>query len=157
MPEPDRRRVDSRLRVVSRRVVVVAVVLLQLGLVVRAYSADHKEFGFQMFPEASTWRADIVRVTTDGRQIPISEPWPGGYRWNELVTVRGLAYPGVRHHADAGVDSQVAFLDAALAWVAGHTPLDGETRYLEATVTYWHNADGPRVVVLRTDDREGVR
>ena len=33
-----------------------------------------------MFPESSTWQADIVRVTDDGQRIPITEPW-AGYRW----------------------------------------------------------------------------
>jgi hypothetical protein len=147
--------VRSRVRVVGRRVVVVAVVVLQLGLVARGYWADHKEFAFQMFPESSTWRADVVRVTTDGRRIPIELPW-SGYRWDELVLDRGLRYPSVRHHADAGLANQLAFLDAALDWVADNTPRDGETRYLEARVTSWHNADPPRYEVLRSRVREAA-
>jgi hypothetical protein len=145
--------VTSRARVVGRRVVVLAVVLLQLGLVARGYWADHKEFAFQMFPESSTWRADVVRVTADGRRVPVDRPW-SGYRWEELVPSRGLAYPSVRHHADAGLDNQLAFLDAALDWVADNTPRDRETRYLEARVTAWHNADPARVEVLRSPIRE---
>ena len=140
-------------RVIGRRLVVATVVASQLVLVARGYSADHKEFAFQMFPEASTWRADIVRVTVGGDRSPIGEPW-FGYRWDELVTDRGLSNPEVRHHADAGVDNQLAFLDAALDWVAEHTERDRETRYLEATVTYWHNADPPEVVVLRSRERD---
>ena len=54
-----------------------------------------------MFPESSTWRADIVRVEADGDRVPITEPW-AGYRWGDLVVGRGLDRPGVRHHADAG-------------------------------------------------------
>ncbi|HZB41226.1 MAG TPA: hypothetical protein VE487_09690 [Ilumatobacter sp.] len=142
----------SRWRVWGRRVVVVLVVLAQAAFVVRAYNAPHKEFGFQMFPESSTWRADIVRVTDDGRRVPISEPW-GGYRWSQLVRSRGLSNPGVRHHADAGLDNQIAFLDAALEYVADHTPRDTETRYLEAVVTTWHNTDDPHTVVLRSGER----
>ncbi len=142
--------------VVARRVVVVAVVVLQLGLVARAYWSDHKEFGFQMFPESSTWRADVVRVTADGRRIPIEQPW-SGYRWHELVQDRGLRYPSIRHHADAGLANQLAFLEAALDWVADNTPRDTDTRYLEARVTSWHNADPPRVTVLRSDLRKGAR
>jgi hypothetical protein len=142
----------SRWRVIARRVVVAAVLLAQLSFVVRAYSSDHDEFGFQMFPESSRWRADIVRVTADGRRIPIDDPWDG-YRWSAMVTSRGLAYPGVEHHADAGLDNQLAFLDAALDYVADHTPRDTETRYLEAVVTTWHNLDGPATVVLRSHDR----
>jgi hypothetical protein len=141
---------------VGRRVVVVAVVVLQLGLVAAAYWSDHKVFGFQMFPESSTWRADVVRVTADGRRIPIEYPW-SGYRWDELVQDRGLRYPSIRHHADAGLANQLAFLEAALDWVADNTPLDAETRYLEATVTSWHNDDPPRVGVLRSRVREGAQ
>jgi hypothetical protein len=144
--------VPSRVRVV-RRVVVVAVVVLQLLFIARAYWSDHKEFGFQMFPESSRWRADIVRVTTDGRRVPIELPW-SGYRWDELVQDRGLRYPAVRHHADAGLDNQLAFLDAALDWVAENTPRDGETRFLEARVTAWHNDDPPRVEIIRSELRE---
>ena len=139
----------------GRRVVVVAVVVLQLGLVARGYWSDHKQFGFQMFPESSTWRADVVRVTADGRRVPIERPW-SGYRWDELVPDRGLRYPSIRHHADAGLANQLAFLEAALDWVADNTPRDAETRYLEARVTSWHNADRPRIRVFRSAVREGA-
>ena len=140
----------------GRRVVVLAVVLLQVGFVARAYWSDHKEFGFQMFPESSTWRAEVVRVTEDGQRVPIDRPW-SGYRWDELVPNRGLPYPSVRHHADAGLDNQLAFLQEALDWVAGNTPRDRETRYLEARVTAWHNDDPPEVELLRSDARGGTR
>jgi hypothetical protein len=144
--------VRSRVRVVGRRAAVLAVVVVQLGFVARGYWSDHKEFAFQMFPESSTWRADVVRVTADGRRVPVERPW-SGYRWDELVRDRGLRYPAVRHHADAGLDNQVAFLEAALDWVADNTPRDRETRYLEARVTSWHNDDPPRVEVLRSSGR----
>ena len=144
----------SKARVVGRRTVVVAVVVLQLGFAARGYWADHKEFAFQMFPESSTWRAEVVRVTADGRRAPIEQTWRG-YRWDELVQSRGLRYPSIRHHADAGLANQLAFLQAALDWVADNTPRDHETRYLEATVTSWHNADPPRTQVLRSRLRGG--
>lgn len=135
--------------------VVVTVVVLQLGLVARGYWSDHKQFAFQMFPESSTWRAEVVRVTADGRRVPVEQPW-AGYRWDELVGNVGLRYPAVRRHADAGLANQLAFLRSALDWVADNTPRDHETRYLEATVTAWHNADPPRVEVFRSHIREGV-
>jgi hypothetical protein len=147
--------VRSRLTVVGRRTVVIAVVVLQLGFIARGYWSDHKEFAFQMFPESSTWRAEVVRVTADGRRIPIERPW-SGYRWDELVQSRGLRFPSIRHHADAGLANQLAFFEASLDWVADNTPRDRETRYLEATVTYWHNADPPRVRVLRSQVRGGA-
>jgi hypothetical protein len=146
--------VKSGARVVARRVIVVAVVAVQLGFVARGYWSDHKEFAFQMFPEASTWQADVVRVTPDGRRIPIESSW-SGYRWEELVPNVGLRYPSFRHHAYAGLDNQLAFLDSALDWVADNTPRDRETRYLEATVTSWHNDDPARVEVLRSGVRAG--
>ena len=146
----------SRSRVIGRRVIVLAVVVLQLGFIARGYSADHKEFAFQMFPESSTWRADVVRVTTDGRRVPVEIPW-AGYQWDALVTERGLSYPSFRHHADAGLDNQLAFLRAALDWVAENTPRDHATRYLEARVTAWHNNDPPRVEVFRSPMREEAR
>ena len=142
---------ESRFRVVGRRVVVLAV-MSQLFFVARGYWSDHKEFGFQMFPESSTWRADVVRVTADGRRVPVEVPW-AGYRWNELVPDTGLSHPSIRRHATAGLDNQLAFLGSALDWVAENTPRDGETRYFEATVTSWHNDDPPRVSVLRSGIR----
>jgi hypothetical protein len=137
-------------------VIVVAVVVVQLALIARGYWSDHKEFAFQMFPESSTWRADVVRVTADGRRVPVELPW-SGYRWDELVPSRGLPHPSVRHHADAGLDNQLAFLEEALDWVAENTPRDRETRYLEARVTAWHNDDPPEIELIRSDLREGAR
>jgi hypothetical protein len=144
--------VESRVRVVGRRIVVAAVVVAQLVFIARGYWSDHKEFAFQMFPESSTWRADVVRVTADGRRVPVETPW-SGYRWEELVPNEGLSYPSVRRHATAGLDNQLAFLESALDWVASHTPRDHATRYLEARVTSWHNADPPRVSVIRSSLR----
>jgi hypothetical protein len=138
---------------VGRRVIVLAVVLLQLGFIARGYWADHKEFAFQMFPESSTWRASLFRVTADGERVPIDRPW-FGYRWEDMVRDRGLSYPTYRHHADAGLDNQLAFLRAALDWVAANTPRDHESRYLEARVTSWHNDDPPRVEWFRSRARE---
>ena len=112
--------------------VVVAVVVLQLGFVVRGYWSDHKPFAFQMFPEASTWRADVVRVTADGRRVPVERPW-SGYRWDALVPRRRAAVS--RRAAitrTPGSTNQLAFLASALDWVADNTPRDRETRYLEA-------------------------
>lgn len=132
--------------------IVVGLVALQLAMVVRAYGAPHKEFGFQMFPEASQWQAEIVRVTADGDRIPIDEPWDG-YTWNELVVGRGLGSPWRRHHADAGVDNQLEFLSEALSWVGANTPDDTETLYLEADVTVWRNMGEAEAIELRSPDR----
>ena len=74
--------------------------------------------------------------------------------WEDMVRDRGLSYPTYRHHADAGLDNQLAFLRAALDWVAANTPRDHESRYLEARVTSWHNDDQPRVEVFRSRARE---
>ena len=110
---------NSRFRVVARRVVVVAVVASQVFFVARGYWADHKEFAFQMFPESSTWRADVVRVTADGRRVPVEVPW-AGYRWAELVPNEGLSYPSVRRHATAGLAIGSPILFSSVAHGSGH-------------------------------------
>jgi hypothetical protein len=145
--------VRSSVRVAARRVVFVTVVAVQLFFIARGYWSDHKEFGFHMFPESSTWRASVVRVASDGHRIPIDEPW-SGYRWDQLVRGSGVEYPSLRQHANAGLDNQLAFLRASLDWVAGNTPRDHQTRYLEARVTAWHNDDPPYVKVFRSRLRE---
>ena len=133
----------------------VAVVLVgQAILLVRSYWDPHNFFGFQPFNESSTWRADVVRVTVDGRRVPVDEPWPGGYEWNELVGWGVLERPPVLRHAYSGLDSSLDFLDEALDWVADHTPADTETLYLEAVTEGYRNTRGPEVRVLRSEPRE---
>ena len=83
-----------RWRIQAARVVFVAVLATQVGFAINGYLEPHKYFAFQPFNESSTWRAEIVRVTTDGDRIPITEPWPGGYDWDELVDWGVLEDPG---------------------------------------------------------------
>lgn len=137
----------------ARRAMVAGWIVLQVALVVRAYGAPQDVFGFQMFPESSTWHAEIVRVTSDGRTVDVTAQWPGGYRWEDLVPFRGFDHPSVEHHATAGIDSTLDFLEKALDYAASNTPADTETVRLEARVAYRRN-DGPvEVVVLRSRDR----
>ena len=144
-------------RAATRRLLIAlllgAVVLTQVGLFVRNRERPHHVFAFQMFDESSQWEAEVVRVTDDGRRVPIEEPW-AGYRWSELVPDRGLAVPSVRHHADSGIETTLDLLEDALAWVAANTPRDTETRYLEARVTYVRNTDGPHHVTFRSPERD---
>ena len=128
---------ESALRVRGRRLIVAAVLVAQGALLLRGIHADHAELAWHMFPEASDWRADLTR---DGEVVSDAE-------WNELVRGRGLGNPSVRHHADAGVDSQLAFLRAALDWFAEHDGVDGS---VEARVTFWRNTRGPESVVYRS-------
>ena len=144
---------SARAVVRGRRAVGVAVVGRQAALLVRGADAPHREFAFRMFPESSTWHAEVVRVTADGRRVPVEQDW-SGYSWARLTDSRvGLQHPSVNRHAVAGVENQLAFLDAALDWVAEHTPRDTETRYLEARVTYRRNGREPQTRLLRSEDR----
>lgn len=129
------------MRTWGRRLVVAGVLVVQAVLIVRGFGADHPVGAWRMFPEASDWRADIVRVGVDGTRQPV-----GDAEWFELVRGRGLGRPSVRHHADAGVDNQLAFLRSALEWFAER---DGAVGRIEATVTYWHNT-GPAETVVFT-------
>ena len=127
-------------RVWGRRLVVVGVLGAQAFLLARGTWADHAEGAWHMFPEASDWRADLTR---DGEPVSDAE-------WNALVRGRGLGSPSVRHHADAGVDSQLAFLRSALDWFAEHDGADG---VVEAVVTYWRNGYEPAAVTYRSAGR----
>jgi hypothetical protein len=127
--------------------------IVQIGLIVRAYDADHAFFGFQMFPETSEWTARIVRIDGAGVAHDIREPWTGGYSWEEMVDSRGLDSPWALRPADAGMRSTLGFLDASLDWVATHTPDDHETVRLEAHVTYWRNGRGPITTTLVSVER----
>ena len=133
---------------------MIAVVIgAQLAAIAAAYRNPHPVFGFQMFSEASSWQADIYRVTTDGDRHDVRTGWPGGYDWSELVRTRGLGAPFARQHASGGLDSTFDFFQEALDWVALHTPDDGETRWLEAEVTYWDNDRGPFQRSFRSIER----
>jgi hypothetical protein len=132
--------------------VLLVAAVAQLTMIVVAYDSDHKTFGFQMFPESSRWRAEIVRVRADGTQVPIDEDWE--YRWSDLVEGRGLGYPFVDHHADSGIRNQFGYFAGALDWVAEHTPDDDTTVYLEAEVTYTDNGRGPYVRTFRSVERD---
>jgi hypothetical protein len=135
----------------------VTVLVGQAVLIVRSYDDPHNFFGFQPFNESSTWKADVVRVTTDGRRIPIDEPWPGGYDWDELVGWRVVQHPDRMKHAYSGLDASLDFFAESLDWVADHTPADTETLYLEADVTGFRNTRGPDRRTLRSDEREEAR
>jgi len=142
-----------RWRIRAARAVFAAVLVTQVGLAINGYREPHKYFAFQPFNESSTWQADIVRVTWDGQRIPVDGPW-SGYDWDTLVDMSALQHPDQLRHAYMGVGATLDFLDHALDWIAEHTPADSETRYLEATVTYFENTRGPQHVVLRSHDRE---
>jgi hypothetical protein len=142
-----------RWRVRAAAAFFIVVVVVQLAFALNGYREPHKFFAFQPFNESSTWRADIVRVTWDGRRVAIDDAWPG-YDWDTLVHWSALQSPDRLRQAYMGVGATVDFLDDALDWVAANTPADRETRYLEARVTYYKNTRGPHEVVLRSAERE---
>ncbi len=135
-------------RNIARRVGAAAILVAQLLLIVRGYSADHAVFGFQMFPASSEWQATIERELANGDRVDVREDWPGGYSWSELVAGYGLGQPFARHHADTGLVSTLHFFSAALEWVAVNTPLDTEAVLLIATVTVWPNGRNSSTVVF---------
>lgn len=142
-------------RQIARRVVFLVVAAAQVFFIVRAYDDPHGHFGYQPFNESSTWKAEIHRVTVDGRRESIRHGWEG-YHWDQLVRDR-VDHPWHLRHADSGVDSTLDFLQKALHWVADNTPRDEETLYLEAYVTYYRNTRGPVTRLFRSDEREEAR
>lgn len=141
-----------RLRRLGAQCFFAAVIGLQLFFVVRAYDDPHHLFGYQPFSESSTWRATILRVTDSGR-YDIRNGW-AGYHWSQLVRGRGLTTPWVDGSAASGVESQLAFFQQALDWVATHTPNDRSTRYFEAHVRTVRNRGEPETRVMRSVERE---
>lgn len=133
------------------RALAIVIVLTQVFFVVRAYSADQAFFGFQMFPESSSWQATIERELSDGTRVDVRDEWPGGYEWSTLVRGRGLQRPFAPHSASAGLDSTLHFFEESLAWVAHNTPRDTETVRLVATVTTWRNGGEPEIVVFEAE------
>ncbi|MCA9616214.1 MAG: hypothetical protein KC586_25840, partial [Myxococcales bacterium] len=59
------------------RLFFAVVVVAQVYFVARGTGDPHKHFAWRPFNESDTWSADIVRVTRDGRRVPIEEPWAG--------------------------------------------------------------------------------
>lgn len=143
---------SGAVRRIARRLIIVVVLVAQFAAIWVAYDNNHRQFGFQMFPEASRWKAEIVRVESDGAQVPVNDDWE--YRWSDLVRGRGLTNPFVWHHADSGLRGQLDFFETSLEWVATHTPDDTTTVYLEATVTFLDNGRGPSTVVFRSSTRQ---
>ncbi len=131
-----------------------AVVVAQLALVANGYRDPHNYFAFQPFNESSTYAVELVRALDDGQRVPVPNGRWEGYDWNELIDWGPLRSPWHQRHAFSGIDAVVDFLDYALDWMADNTPGDTETRYWEATVTYYRNARGPHVTVIRSHDRE---
>ena len=131
------------------------VVGLQAAAAVGAYRGPHQVFGWHMFSGSSDWRAEVFRVTVDGTRHPVDDPWPGGYRWPELVFARGLGTPQFRQHA-VGLSSTLDHLQHALDWVAANTPADTETIRLEADVTYWDNGRDPETAVFLSMERSAT-
>ena len=142
----------SSVRVIARRVVFVTVIALQLFFIARAYWAPHMEFGFHMFPESSTWKASVVRVTGDGRRVPVEQPW-SGYRWDDVETPRvavngvvpiGEVHAGHDYVLLDGDDAEGELCIAGPQMTPGYLdPADERGRFLER--------DGKRF--YRTGDR----
>jgi len=137
------------------RLLFFGVVAVQLYFILRGYRDPHVHFAYQPFNESSTWKAEITRVTVDGRRIDARRPFHG-YDWDALVRDRVDRPWGLRH-ADSGVDSTLAFVQEGLDWYADNTPRDDETLYLEAYVTYYRNTRGPVHRLFRSHEREEAR
>lgn len=130
--------------------VFVAALLLHGLLLVRGETDPHKLFGFRPFNESDAWQAEIVRVQPDGSRVPVDDgSW--AYDWNELVGTPKLQNLHRLRHASAGARASVDFLDRALAWAVERIVDDSDTVALEATVTVFHNTQGPETIILRSD------
>lgn len=138
----------------AARWVFTTIIVVQAALILRGYHDPHKFFAYQPFNESDTWRAELIRVTVDGRQIPVVDGVWLDYSWDELVGTPRLRDPGRLRHASSGAAATIDFLDEALDWVADHSPADTETLTWRAEVTWYRNSRGPFTTVLTSEPRE---
>lgn len=131
---------------------VALVMVLSVAVVAVAQRGPSPALAWRMFPEASSWTAEVWRVTADG-PVPIDDPWPGGYRWDDLVAGSGLAAPSSLHSASYGVAATLHLFQEVLAWVAANTPDDDETLRLEAVVMTRRNGGSPVATVVASPRR----
>ncbi len=137
-----------------RRVVFACVVLASVGAVVAGQVGTSRLFAWQMFPETSTRHAEIVRITASGEAIDIDEPWPGGYRWSELVAGTGMENVTDPGPASYGVAVTTDRLQRTIDWVAANTPEDTETVRIRATLWTSHNGRAGTATILESVARE---
>ena len=119
----------------ARRVGAAAILIVQLLLIIRGYSADHAVFGFQMFPESSEWQATIERELVDGALVDVRQDWPGGYRWILVLGPAFLVEPGHRlgdvfRVGPLGRDIARVIFGAADDFLGIDTELDGRLEFL---------------------------
>jgi hypothetical protein len=133
---------------------VVAVWLVaQLALIATAGQRPNHAFGFRMFSESSELEVHLARrLRGAAGLVPVEHSqWmardrdgrPHRIHWGYLMGQNGprLDGPG---RAPYGARTQLAALEAALSWVATHTPEDAETAQLVADVLVWTNGRPPQ-------------
>ncbi len=144
------------------RVTFTALWLLAQGvLIATAGRRGDGSFGFRMFPEASTLRIQLSRVTKDGEH-----PAPGGewsahdaagqlrsFAWRDRVRAPVLGSLDARVFAAYGAAAQLDRLQRALDDEARHLPDDAETERLVAHVTVWRNGREGITTVLQSEPR----
>lgn len=117
----------------------------QAALVLTSGGRLNHAFGFRMFEESTTVSLHVERLV-DGGSLPISDEWttqdcqgrPARYQWHVLVP-SGPQWLDVPLGAPYGSDAGLARAQAAVAWVATHTPDDCKTERFVATVTRRRN------------------
>ncbi len=115
-------------------------------------------FGFRMFNESSKVKFELSRRVRRGRRerlVPLRDgAWRARtaagerreFQWQTSVRYPALSAPSRFVHATYGLDAQLFRLQAALDYVASHTPEDAETLAFVADVdTIKNGRPGPRV------------
>jgi hypothetical protein len=140
-------------------VFIAAWLATQLALIATAGRRPGHAFGFRMFSESSEIEVRLLRrVRGAGELVPVEhsqwvardrEGRPHRIHWGYLMGRNGPHVEGPGR-APYGAVAQLAALEAALAWVAAHTPEDAETRQLVADVTVWTNGRPPEQLRLQS-------
>ena len=149
----------------ARVAFAAAWLAVQAGLVVTAGARADGIFGFRMFPEASTMRVRLERVTAAGVVDTHGGEWSARdaegqlrhFAWHDRVCDPVIGVVDEEVFAAYGIDTQLARLQRALDDVADHLDEDAETQALRAEVTFRRNGHPNETRTLVSHARLGPR
>ena len=128
---------------------------VQLFMIVHAHFTPNKHFGFWMFPESTSFEANLVRVLNDGSEIKTrkgswtvqTDDGPVSYQWNSFVQGYRLDRLGDWGRCKGSFNDTVKYFQAALDYVADRIPEDASTARLVLKVRY-RRAGGPQEFIV---------
>jgi hypothetical protein len=135
---------------------------IQIFFIVRAHFVDSKHFAFWMFPESTSFYANLSRETYDGREISTKQgTWVvedgdhfATYRWADLVNDYNLNVLDRRVRSRGSWADSERYFQEALNFFARRIPEDKQTRRLVLRISVKKAGEKKRLVTLRSEVRD---